>query len=61
MGLGPEILSASMQEEKLSPDWTAAILDRKGIIVGRNRELYRFLGQQVAPMLRQKLTEVIES
>jgi signal transduction histidine kinase len=50
-----------MQDQKLSPDWTAAILDRKGIIVGRNRDLDRFLGQPVAPMLRQKLTEVIES
>ena len=28
MGLGPEILSALMQDQKLSPDWTAAILDR---------------------------------
>src|SRR5271167_1480217 len=37
MGVGPEILSALMQDEKLSPDWTAAILDRNGIIVGRNR------------------------
>jgi len=61
MGLGPEILSALMQDQKLSPDWTAAILDRKGIIVGRNRKLDRFLGQPVAPMLRQKLTEDIES
>jgi signal transduction histidine kinase/CheY-like chemotaxis protein len=61
MGLGPEILSALMQDQKLSPDWTAAILDRKGIIVGRNRELDRFLGQPVAPMLRQKLAEAIES
>ena len=61
MGLGPEILSALMQDQKLSPDWTAAILDRKGIIVGRNRDLDRFLGQPVAPMLRQKLTEAIES
>jgi signal transduction histidine kinase/ActR/RegA family two-component response regulator len=50
-----------MQDQKLSPDWTAAILDRKGIIVGRNRDLDRFVGQPVAPMLRQKLTEVIES
>ena len=57
MGLGPEILSALVQDQKLSPDWTAAILDRKGIIVGRNRKLDRFLGQPVAPMLRQKLTE----
>ncbi len=61
MGLGPEILSALMQDQKLSPDWTAAILDRKGIIVGRNRDLDRFFGQPVAPMLRQKLTEAIES
>jgi signal transduction histidine kinase/ActR/RegA family two-component response regulator len=61
MGLGPEILSALMQDQKLSPDWTAAILDRNGIIVGRNRELDRFLGQPVAPMLRQKLAEAIES
>src|SRR6516162_8790046 len=61
MGLGPEILSALVQDQKLSPDWTAAILDRKGIIVGRNRELDRFLGQPVAPMLREKLAEAIES
>jgi signal transduction histidine kinase len=61
MGLGPEILSALMQEQKLSPDWTAAILDRKGIIVARNRDLDRFLGQPVAPMLRQKLAQAIES
>ena len=61
MGLGPETLSALMQDQKLSSDWTAAILDRKGIIVGRNRDLDRFLGQPVAPMLRQKLTEAIES
>src|SRR5215831_3624534 len=61
MGLGPEILSALMQDQKLSPDWTAAILDRKGSIVGRNRELDRFLGKPVAPMLHQKLTEDIES
>ena len=61
MGLGPEILSAVLQDQKLSPDWTAAILDRKGIIVGRNRDLDRFLGQPVAPMLREKLAEAIES
>ena len=55
MGLGPEILSRLIQEQKLSPDWTAAILDRNGIIVGRNRGLDNFLGHPVAPMLRQKL------
>ena len=44
MGLGPEILSGLLQEQNLSSDWTAAIFDRKGLIVARNRELDRFLG-----------------
>jgi signal transduction histidine kinase/CheY-like chemotaxis protein len=61
MGLGPEVLSALMKDQELSPDWTAAILDRKGVIVARNRDLDRFLGQPVAPMLRAKLAEAIES
>jgi signal transduction histidine kinase/ActR/RegA family two-component response regulator len=61
MGLGPEVLSELLREQNLSPDWTAAILDRKGIIVARNRDLDRFLGQPVAPMLRGKLEEAIET
>src|SRR6516225_5671576 len=61
MGVGPEILSGLLQDQRISPDWTVAIFDRKGIIVGRNRELDRFLGQPVAPMLREKLAEAIES
>jgi signal transduction histidine kinase/CheY-like chemotaxis protein len=61
MGLGPEVLSALMQDQRLSPDWTSAILDRKGIIAARNRDLDRFLGKPVAPMLREKLAESIES
>ena len=55
MGLGPEVLSALLQEESLSPDWTAAIFDRKGIIVARNRELDHFLGKPAAPMLLEKM------
>ena len=43
MGLGPEVLSSLLKEQSLSPDWTAGIFDRKGIIVARNRELDRFL------------------
>jgi hypothetical protein len=51
MGVGPEILSALLQEQNLSPDWTAAVFDRKGLIVARNRELDRFLGKPAAPIL----------
>jgi signal transduction histidine kinase/ActR/RegA family two-component response regulator len=55
MGLGPEILSALLQEQNVSPDWTAAIFDRKGIIVARNRELDRFLGKPASPILLEKM------
>src|SRR5438105_597554 len=61
MGLGPEVLSALIRDQKLAPDWIAAILDRKGSIIARNRDLERFLGKPVAAMLREKLTESIES
>jgi signal transduction histidine kinase len=57
MGLGPEILSSLLEEQSLSPDWTAGILDSKGIIVARNRELDRFLGKPVSPMLLEAMRE----
>ena len=61
MGVGPEILSALLKEQNVPTDWTVAILDRKGIIVARNRDLDRFLGKPVAPMLREKLADAVES
>jgi signal transduction histidine kinase/ActR/RegA family two-component response regulator len=61
MGLGPEILSALLQEQNLSPDWTAAIFDRKGLIVARNRELDRFLGKPAAPILLEKMAGAVDS
>jgi signal transduction histidine kinase/ActR/RegA family two-component response regulator len=60
MGLGPEVLSALLQEQNLSLDWTAAIFDRKGIIVGRNRELARFLGKAAAPMLLDRMAGAVD-
>ena len=61
MGLGPEILSSLLKEQSLSPDWTAGILDRKGIIVARNRELDRFLGKSASPMLLEAMREPAEN
>src|SRR6516162_8554185 len=55
MGVGPEILSGLLQDQRISPDWTVAIFDRKGTIVARNRELDRFLGNPAAPMLLEKM------
>ena len=55
MGLGPELLSSLLEEQSFSPDWTAGIFDRKGIIVARNRELDRFLGKPVSPTLLEAM------
>jgi signal transduction histidine kinase len=55
MVLGPEILSALLQEHNLSPDWTAAIFDRKGLTVARTRDLDRFIGQPAAPILLKEM------
>jgi signal transduction histidine kinase len=56
MGIGPEILSELLKEQNLlseaiSPAWTIAIVDRRGIILARNRELDQFLGKPVATLL----------
>ena len=61
MGLGPEILSALLQEQNLSPDWTAAIFDRQGLTLARTRDLDRFIGQPAAPMLLKQMAGAVES
>ena len=61
MGLGPEVLSSLLKEQNLSPDWTAGIFDRKGVILARNRELDRFLGKPVSPTLLDAMRGAVES
>ena len=61
MVLGPEILSALLQEHNQSPDWTAAIFDRNGLTVARTRELDRFIGEPAAPILMEKMAGAVES
>jgi signal transduction histidine kinase len=61
MVIGPEILSALLQEEVPSPGWTAAIFDRKGLTVARTRDLDRFIGQPAAPVLLKQMAGAAES
>jgi signal transduction histidine kinase/CheY-like chemotaxis protein len=61
MGLKPEILSDLLSEQNLlseaiSSAWTIAVVDRKGLILARNKELHKFLGKPVAPLLRNAVT-----
>ena len=57
MGLGPEILSALLNEQNLPPGWNAGILDRNGLIVAHNRGLDRFIGQPAMPALRAQISK----
>jgi hypothetical protein len=52
MGVGPEILSALLNEQNLPPDWNAGIFDRNGLIVAHNHGLGPLVGQPVTPSLR---------
>ena len=66
MGIGPEILSQlfndqNLLSEAISPAWTIAIIDRKDLILARNRELDQFLGKHVAPLLRRAMMSATEN
>jgi PAS domain S-box-containing protein len=56
MGLGPEILSALLNEQNLPPDWSAGIFDRNYLIVAHNRGLDRLIGQPAMPELRARIS-----
>ncbi len=60
MGIKPEIISdllskQNLLSEAISPVWTIALIDRKGIILSRNRDLDQFLGKPAAPLLRRAM------
>ena len=52
-GLDPARLSALLAAGGLPPDWTAAVVDRKGLIVARSRQAERFVGTVASDDLRQ--------
>jgi signal transduction histidine kinase len=65
MGLRPEVVSDLLSDQNLlseaiSPAWTIAVVDRKGIILARNRDLNKFLGKPVAPLLRNAMSSGTE-
>jgi len=60
MGVGPEILSALLNEQNLPPGWNAGIFDRNGLIVAHNHDLGRLVGQPATPSLRAKISKNLE-
>lgn len=57
MGILPARLAEILGRQALPAGWIAAIIDSRGTIVARSHEAHRFVGQQVAPALMQRLGE----
>jgi hypothetical protein len=61
MGIKPQALSdvllspKNLALEAVPPTWTVAIVDRKGIILARNKTLDQFLGKPIAPLLKKAM------
>lgn len=59
-GIVPERLSGILTQQRLPPNWIAAIFDSSGTVVSRTHEMNRFLGQKGTPALVKRMTEVAE-
>ncbi|MBK6008814.1 sensor histidine kinase [Ramlibacter ginsenosidimutans] len=55
MGMLPVRLGEILGRQALPAGWIAAIIDSRGTIVARSHEANRFVGQQAAPALLQRL------
>jgi PAS domain S-box-containing protein len=53
----PEGFARIIEQQGFSPSWTAAIIDRQGLIVARNRDPQHFVGKPVAEVLMKQLRE----
>src|SRR5260370_4683782 len=55
MALDPARLSEILKDQNIPSAWTVGIIDRKAVVVARNRDLDRFFGQPVTPALRGRI------
>jgi len=55
-----EAVSEIFAEQSVDEDWTVAIVDRNGVVFGRNRRLDEFIGQLATAELRAKMGETSE-
>jgi diguanylate cyclase (GGDEF)-like protein len=59
-GIVPERLSGILTQQRLPPNWIAAIFDSTGTTVSRTHEMNRFLGKKGSPALVKRMSEVAE-
>jgi PAS domain S-box-containing protein len=56
MAVEPGDLLMPLRAQNLPSDWTAEIIDRKGVIAARHPDVERFFGQPADPVLREKIS-----
>ena len=56
VGLLPAVLTRVLHDQRLPESWSAAIFDRRSVIVARSPFPEQFVGQPVTPMLREYLS-----
>lgn len=59
--LGIRFITQLLLTQKIPEDWTAAVLDSNGIIIGRSKGADQFLGKPATPHLSARIKEVPES
>ena len=57
VGLSPARVSQIVSRNAINADWTVAVLDQSGTIVGRNSQSERYLGEPTVPALLQAVTQ----
>jgi two-component sensor histidine kinase len=50
--LGAQAISQVLEKQNLPSGWTAAVLDRRGVLIGRSRAAERFIGREAVPRSR---------
>ena len=55
-----EAVSDIFAEQRVDEDWTITIIDRNGVLLGRNRQLDAFIGQLATAELRARMAESSE-
>jgi Cache domain len=60
MAFHPERLSRLFAEQHVPDQWTIAVVDRNGTVIGRNRALDQFLGQPVTGDLKSAMDAASE-
>jgi signal transduction histidine kinase len=60
LGVPAEALSGIFAEQRIAKEWTIALMDRTGVILGRNRDLDKVIGRLATADLRARMAEADE-